>query len=68
MVQWYWQRETEILGEENYGACVVDGWLIMVNGGIILREETDVMGENKYIAWVVGGCLCIGNGGMILTR
>jgi len=27
MVEWYWQRKTEVLGEKHYTAWVVDGWM-----------------------------------------
>ena len=29
MEEWYWQEETEILGEKHYTAWVVDEWMIM---------------------------------------
>ena len=29
MVEWYWQRKTEVLGEKHYTAWVVDGWMSM---------------------------------------
>jgi len=29
MVEWYWQGETEVLGEKHYTAWVVDGWMSM---------------------------------------
>jgi hypothetical protein len=29
MVEWYWQKKTEVLGEEHYTACVVDEWMSM---------------------------------------
>ena len=29
MVEWYWQGETEVLGEKHYTASVVDGWMSM---------------------------------------
>ena len=30
MVEWYWQGNTEVLGEKHYTAWVVDGWISMV--------------------------------------
>ena len=29
MVEWYWQGETEVLGEKHYTASVVDEWMSM---------------------------------------
>ena len=29
MVEWYWQRKTEVLGEKYYTAWVVDEWMSM---------------------------------------
>ena len=29
MVEWYWRRKTEVLGEKHYTVCVVDGWMSM---------------------------------------
>ena len=29
MVEWYWQGETEVLGEKHYTVWVVDGWMSM---------------------------------------
>jgi hypothetical protein len=29
MVEWYWQKKTEVLGEKHYTVCVVDEWMSM---------------------------------------
>ena len=43
MVEWYWQRKTEVLGEKYYTAWVVDGWMSMEQWG----NDTD-RGKLKY--------------------
>ena len=52
MVEWYWQGKTDVLGEKQYTACMVDEWMSISNGGMILTGKTEVLGE-KHTAWVV---------------
>jgi len=39
MVEWYWQRKTEVLGEKHYTVWVKMNKLIWSNGGMILTGE-----------------------------
>ena len=57
VVEWYWQENTELLGEKHYTVWVVDGW--MDEYGAVVKcywqEKTEVLGEKNYTMLVVDG-------------
>jgi len=53
MLEWYWQGKTEVLGEKHYTALVVDEWMSMSNGGMILTGENWSTGRKTVYS--VGG-------------
>jgi len=70
MVEWYWQGDTELLGEKNYKMWVVSEWMRMDkwwNGTD--RGKQNYWERNLYNVCVVGEWMCVwSNGGIVLTR
>ena len=48
MVEWYWQGKTEVLGQKHYIVWMVDEWICMENGGMILTGENWSTGRETY--------------------
>ena len=63
MVEWYWQGKTEVLGENNYTAWVVDEWWVWSNGEMILTGQNWSTGEKTLYS--VGGGWMDGYGAMV---
>ena len=53
MVEWYCQGKTDVLGEKHYTVWVVDDWISMEHGGMILTGEN--LSTGRKTLYSVGG-------------
>jgi len=68
MMEWYWQEETEVLGEKYYTEWVVGGWMSMGQWWNDTDRRNLKYWQKNIIqsGWYVDECVW-SNGGMILT-
>ena len=62
LVEWYWQGNSEVLGEKHYIAWVVNKWVWSIGGMILTRENWSTGRETLYS---VGGRWMNGYGALV---